>query len=153
VPSTNGSVTAAPVGGHNIQAGATEDAAAAADDAVVDDEVPALPVATALVAPDVDVDADGPAPAAEVVVLRAAAGPATATSSDSAIKNRGTIDLPPIRSVAGRQYGAKPCIAAHHSLIALGGEITLISARRIRLPPRCSQAPRVRSTGRRGRPA
>jgi hypothetical protein len=91
VPSRNGSVTAAPGGGHNIQAGATEDAAAAAGVAVVDDEVPRLLVATAPVAPGVDVEADTPALSA-VAAVRAAAGPATVTSSDSAIKNRRTID-------------------------------------------------------------
>ena len=103
VPSRNGSVTEAPGGRHNIQAGATLDAAAdtAAGDPGREDEAP---VCIAAVAPDkldtefdVDADPDVPATSGAVVAVCATAGAVSAIGNDNTIQNRVAGDSLPVR--------------------------------------------------------
>ncbi len=119
VPSRNGSVTEAPDGRHNIQAGATLDAAAgaAAGDPGGEDEAP---VCIAAVAPDkldtefdVDVDPDVPATSGAVLAVCATAGAASAIGTDNTIQNRVAGDsLPVRRDVHRRRLLAKRDAAA-----------------------------------------
>ena len=110
VPSRNGCVPVGPGGRHNIQAGATLDAAA--DGAVVDaagDGDALTPAAVALDKPGADADADVPA-AAEAVVAAvcATAGPASAIGNADAMHSRMAGDrLPMWRGVMDQRLSTQ----------------------------------------------
>ena len=112
MPSRNGCVTEDPGDRHNIQAGATLDAAAdaAADDPVREADAP---VGIAAVAPDksrdeFDVDAEAPAALEAVAAVCAITASASAIGADSAIQKRIASDsLPVPHDVRSRRLPAR----------------------------------------------